>query len=101
MKIDIERFGLTNVPIDPETVFTFPEGIAGFEECKRFKLFHEEGKTTVFWLQSLDDTSLMFPIVAPDAFDIEYQIEFDGRRLCADRPAGDGGCCRRGHRLSR
>jgi len=75
MKIDIERLGLKNVSIDPETVFTFPEGIAGFENCKRFKLFHEEGKATVFWLQSLDDTSLTFPIVAPEAFDIEYQIE--------------------------
>ena len=55
MKIDIERLGLKNVPIDPESVFTFPDGIAGFEDCKRFKLFHEEGKATVFWLQSLDD----------------------------------------------
>ena len=75
MKIDIERLGLKNVPVDPETLFTFPEGIAGFEDCKRFKLFHEEGKATVFWLQSLDDTEVMFPIVAPEALDIEYQIE--------------------------
>ena len=75
MKIDIERLGLKNVPIDPDTLFTFPEGIAGFEGCKRFKLFHEEGKATVFWLQSVDDSAVMFPIVAPDALDIEYQIE--------------------------
>ena len=75
MKIDIERFGLKNVPVDSETLFTFPEGIAGFEDCKRFKLFHEEGKATVFWLQSVDDTEVMFPIVAPEALDIEYQIE--------------------------
>lgn len=75
MKIDIERLGLKNVPVDPETLFTFPEGIAGFEACKRFKLFHEEGKATVFWLQSVDDTAVMFPIVAPEALDIEYQIE--------------------------
>jgi len=75
MKIDIERLGLKNVAVDPETLFTFPEGIAGFEDCKRFKLFHEEGKATVFWLQSLDDTEVMFPIVAPEALDIEYQIE--------------------------
>jgi flagellar assembly factor FliW len=78
MKIDIERLGLKNVPVDPETLFTFPEGIAGFEDCKRFKLFHEEGKATaakVFWLQSVDDAALMFPIVAPDSLDIEYQIE--------------------------
>ena len=75
MKIDIERLGLTNVTVDPETLFTFPEGIAGFEDCKRFKLFHEEGKATVFWLQCIDDTTVMFPIVAPETLDIEYQIE--------------------------
>ena len=58
MKIDIERLGLKNVTIDPETLFSFPEGIAGFEDCKRFKVFHEEGKTTVFWLQSVDDVAV-------------------------------------------
>jgi flagellar assembly factor FliW len=75
MKIDIERFGLTGIQVDPQTVFTFAEGLAGFEACKRFKIFHEEGKPTVFWLQSLDDTAVMFPIVAPDLLDLEYQIE--------------------------
>lgn len=75
MKIDIERLGLKNVPFDPETLFIFSEGIAGFEDCKRFKLFHEEGKATVFWLQSVDDAEVMFPIVASEALDIEYQIE--------------------------
>ena len=75
MKIDIERLGLKNVTIDPETLFSFPEGIAGFEDCKRFKVFHEEGKTTVFWLQSVDDVAVAFPIVAPESLDIEYQIE--------------------------
>lgn len=75
MIIDIERLGLTNVTVDPETLFTFPQGIAGFEDYKRFKLFHEEGRETVFWLLSVDDTDVMFPIVAPEALDIEYQIE--------------------------
>lgn len=75
MKIDIERFGLTEVQVDPETIFTFSDGLAGFEACKRFKLFHEEGKPTVFWLQSLDDQNVMFPVVTPDRLDIEYEIE--------------------------
>jgi flagellar assembly factor FliW len=75
MKIDIDRLGLKNVTIDPETLFTFPQGIAGFEACKRFKLFHEEGKATVFWLQSVDDLDVMFPVVAPEALDIEYEFE--------------------------
>lgn len=76
MKIDIERLGLRNVGVDPDTLFTFPDGIAGFEHCKRFKLFHEEGgEAKVFWLQSVDDSAVMFPIVAPEALDIEYEIE--------------------------
>lgn len=75
MKIDIERLGLKEVPVDPETLFTFSEGLAGFEDCKRFKIFHEEGKPSVFWLQSIDDNEVMFPIVTPEALDIEYQIE--------------------------
>ncbi|WP_153111265.1 flagellar assembly protein FliW [Propionivibrio limicola] len=75
MKVDIERFGLKNVTVDPETLFTFPEGVAAFEHCKRFKLFHEEGKSTVFWLQSVDDPTVMFPIVTPDSMDLAYEIE--------------------------
>ncbi|WP_300341812.1 flagellar assembly protein FliW [Accumulibacter sp.] len=75
MKIDLERFGLTDVPVDPDTIFTFAEGLAGFAECRNFKIFHEEGKATVFWLQSLDDPRLMFPIVPPEVLDLEYQIE--------------------------
>ncbi|WP_300317417.1 flagellar assembly protein FliW [Accumulibacter sp.] len=75
MKIDLERFGLKDVPVDPETVFTFAEGLAGFADCRHFKVFHEEGKATVFWLQSLDDPALAFPIVPPEMLDLEYQIE--------------------------
>ncbi len=75
MKIDLERFGLKDVPVDPETVFTFAEGLAGFADCRHFKVFHEEGKATVFWLQSLDDPALVFPIVPPEMLDLEYQIE--------------------------
>ncbi|GHU07355.1 hypothetical protein FACS1894158_15510 [Betaproteobacteria bacterium] len=75
MKIDIDRFGLKNVQVDPVTLFTFPNGLAGFESNKRFKLFHEEGGGTVFWLQSVDDVNVAFPIVSPDAIDIAYEIE--------------------------
>ncbi|HOG04407.1 MAG TPA: flagellar assembly protein FliW, partial [Accumulibacter sp.] len=65
MKIDIEHFGLRDVPVDPDTVFTFAEGVAGFTHCTQFTIFHEEGSNPrVFWLQSLDDAEVMFPIVA-------------------------------------
>jgi flagellar assembly factor FliW len=75
MKIDIDRFGLENVQVDPDTLFTFPNGMAGFENFKRFKLFHEEGGGTVFWLQAVDNAKVSFPVVAPDALDIAYEIK--------------------------
>jgi flagellar assembly factor FliW len=75
MKIDIDRFGLKDVQVDPETVFTFPKGMVGFESFQKFKLFHEEGGGVVFWLQSVDDAKISFPIMAPDELDIAYEIE--------------------------
>lgn len=75
MKIDIDQFNLKDIPVDPDRVFTFPAGLGGFEQCKRYTLFHEEGKPTVFWLQSLDDPDLCFSVVPPDLLNLEYQIE--------------------------
>lgn len=75
MKIDIAKFGLKDVPVNPDAVFTFPQGLLGFENCKRFTLFHEEGKPTVFWLQSLDDENISFSVVEPGMIDICYEIE--------------------------
>ncbi|MDR2451705.1 MAG: flagellar assembly protein FliW [Candidatus Accumulibacter sp.] len=75
MKIDIDRFGLKDVQVDPNTLFTFPKGMAGFENYRNFKLFHQEGGGKVFWLQSVDDAKISFPIMAPDELDIAYEIE--------------------------
>lgn len=75
MKIDLAKFGLKDVPVNPDAVLTFPKGLVGFEECKRYTLFHEEGKPTVFWLQSLDDPALSFSVMSPESLDIQYEIE--------------------------
>lgn len=75
MKIDIDRLGLKSVPINQDMQFNFPAGIVGFEQFKSFQVFHEDGKPTVFWLQSLDDSTVSFPIVSPELLDLEYQIE--------------------------
>jgi flagellar assembly factor FliW len=75
MKIDIEQYGLKDVQVNPDAVFTFPQGLAGFEQNTRYSLFREEGKPTVFLLQSLDDPTLAFSVVPPELLDLEYQIE--------------------------
>ena len=65
------RFGTQEV--DPASVIQFPNGLAGFEDLHDFKLFHEDGKPTVFYLQSLDDPEIQFPVVNPDAYQVSYE----------------------------
>jgi flagellar assembly factor FliW len=59
--------------VDPSTIISFPNGIPGFEDQTRFKLFHQEGDNPlIFWLQSLDDESLVFSVAQPSIFNINY-----------------------------
>ena len=59
--------------VDPASVIHFPEGLAGFEHLHDYKLFHEEGKTSVFYLQSLDDPDVQLPVVNPDSYQVNYE----------------------------
>lgn len=74
MKIQLTRFGDQEVEINPESVITFPNAIEPFEGCTRYKLFHEEGKPSVFWLQSLDEPDLIFSVADPAFLRLSYEI---------------------------
>ncbi len=66
------------VEVDESTVVTFAQGLPGFEDCKRFKLFHEEGDAPrVFWMQSLDDASVLFSVVDPAEVGVRYEINLN------------------------
>lgn len=73
MQFTLLRLGAQQVDIDPQTVITFPQGIAPFES-QHYKLFHEEGKSSVFWLQSLDEPDLMFSLTDPELLSINYEV---------------------------
>lgn len=72
MEIKSRFFG--DQTIDPSTIISFPNGIPGFEDQTRFKLFHQEGNPVIFWLQSLDDDSLVFSVAQPSIFNINYSF---------------------------
>lgn len=73
MKIDSPRFGA--LEIAPDKVIDFPNGLLGFENVRRFSLFHPEGaKVSYFILQSLDDPELAFNIADPALFGFDYEI---------------------------
>lgn len=73
------RFGKQE--IDPDTLITFPNGMAGFTDLTRYKLFHEAGKPSVFWLQSLDDPAIQFSVTSPASFNVDYQITLSDDEL--------------------
>jgi len=76
MEIKSKFFG--DQSIDPSTIINFPNGIPGFEDQTRFKLFHQEGDNPlIFWLQSLDDESLVFSVAQPSIFNINYSFELN------------------------
>jgi flagellar assembly factor FliW len=74
MKFTLTRFDSQEVEIDSEKVITFPLGIPPFDDCTRYKFFHEEGKGRVFWLQSLDDADLVFSVTDPALFRLAYEV---------------------------
>ncbi len=73
--MDIKSSFLGEQSIDPSTIISFPNGIPGFEDQTRFKLFHQEGgNPLIFWLQSIDDESLAFSVAQPSIFNINYSF---------------------------
>lgn len=74
MNINTTRFGTVNIPED--RVFTFPKGLPGFEEARRFVLLHDAQTTEpcFYWLQSVDQPDLAFLITDPTLFYDGYQV---------------------------
>jgi flagellar assembly factor FliW len=73
LKFDSTQFGTQE--IDPDSILDFPKGMPGFENCTRYKLFHQEqDRPVVHWLQSLDEPDVAFALVDPAKFGINYEF---------------------------
>jgi flagellar assembly factor FliW len=82
------RFGQQTV--DPASIIHFPAGLPGFEDLHDFKLFHEEGRPNLFYLQSLDDPDIQFPVINPDTYQVAYECflsDEEAAQLELDDPA--------------
>ncbi len=77
--MEIKSKMLGQQQVDPETIIQFPEGIPGFEDQKRFKLFHKEGSSVLYWLQSIDNEDLTFSVTLPTQFSINYSFVLTDR----------------------
>ncbi len=78
MLIKTRYFG--NQEVDPRSILFFPEGFAGFEECHRFKLFHEQtDQPVIHFLQSLDEPGLAFSVVIPRHLGLGYDLPLSSK----------------------
>lgn len=76
MNIDTPHAGC--IDIAPERIIEFPEGLPGFEDLRRYTLFHPEGSAgtpNFFILQSIDDPAIAFNIADPARFGFNYEID--------------------------
>lgn len=72
--MEIQSKQLASQQVNPDSIITFPQGIPGFEDQTRFKLLQQQDSEIVYYLQSVDDESLEFPVASPTLFNINYSF---------------------------
>lgn len=63
MKLETRQFG--PLEIDAAQIITFPSGLLGFEELKRFVLLERPEIAPLEWLQSVEDPQIVFTVIDP------------------------------------
>ena len=65
---------LGSVTVPATAMFTFPTGLFGFPECRRFALV-PAARDGLFWLQSAEHSALTFLLVDPFSHFPSYSVE--------------------------
>lgn len=87
MQIETYLFG--KVDVSEQALITFPDGLPGFELCKKFALIHESTNPspTSFTLQSVDDAQVAFQISDPSAYGFNYELQLTDEETAKLKPA--------------
>ena len=72
IEIQSSRFG--TLLVDEERVITFPNGLLGFPDHRRFALIQTGEENYFFWLQSVDEPNLAFVVTDPAIFFKGYEV---------------------------
>lgn len=63
---------------DPEKLFTFPQGIPGFEEYTSYYIFHRgEGEKSAYSLESAESPTVTFTLVDPTLYGLNFSLELN------------------------
>lgn len=72
MKMETVRFG--EIEVAEESIYTFPQGIPGFEELHRYVLLEAGEGLPLVYMQAVDESSLTFLLTDPFQFHPGYEF---------------------------
>lgn len=72
MLIKTTRFG--SIEVQEQEVLTFPEGLLGFSDFRKFVLLDDPNDEIFAWLQSCENAAIAFPVLEPELFTKKYEI---------------------------
>ncbi len=72
MQVQTSRFG--HVQCQEEDLILFPEGILGFADLRKFVLLDDPSDEIFAWLQSCEIPQIAFPVLEPELFTTNYQL---------------------------
>ncbi len=64
-----------------EEIINFSKPILGFDNYKQYLLLENESIFPTFWLQSVDNLDIAFPVVSPYSVDENYSIKLQAHDL--------------------
>lgn len=79
MQVRTTRFG--NVEIAEDRVISFPKGLLGFGEYRKYCLLEPAEDSAFFWLQSIDDPALAFVVTDPSLFVPDYSVPIRSEQM--------------------
>ncbi len=82
MELETTRFG--TIKVEEDNIITFPEGLVGLSQYKRFVLIPHGEETPFCWLQSVDEPSFALLVIDPWFFRPDYEVvlsDSDAERL--------------------
>ncbi|GIV49591.1 MAG: flagellar assembly factor FliW [Candidatus Kapaibacterium sp.] len=69
-KLTTDQFG--EILIEERFIFTFPNGLFGFEDLREFVIVRDERTEPVRWLLSVEHPELSFPVLSPYLLQRDY-----------------------------
>ena len=79
MIVNTTRFG--DVEIEVDDVLSFPAGILGYKNSRRWVILADKENPAVAWFQSLDHSDLAMAVVSPRRFVKDYQIKISEKQI--------------------